>query len=235
MLGGVSTCLCWLTDHNKHVLQRQVMTENTGVLLKWEGRRHLEKPLSAVCHFCLIRWVERVSETKTHTSKTCCHRTATMRHSFDAVTELKTDSGRWWNDFRILPSLQNTHLYTGILPLTPLRKCSWWIFSQFSDCLHLVLCCFWSLGYTHKMVLARFRVFGEDSLASQWDNWGLIWLVVASVTRLISSCTRAHCSTQWDHSNQAHTGSPHSSLRAQRNLDEAWQEIYHVAKLYITK
>lgn len=27
---------CWLTDY-KHVLQRQVMTENTGVLLKWEG------------------------------------------------------------------------------------------------------------------------------------------------------------------------------------------------------
>lgn len=68
-LGCQSTCLCWLTDHNKHVLQRQVMTENIGVLLKWEGRRHLEKLLSVVCHFCLIRWVERVSETKTHTSK----------------------------------------------------------------------------------------------------------------------------------------------------------------------
>lgn len=46
-----STCLCRLTEHNKHVLQRRVMTENTGVLWKWEGKSHLEELLSVACLF----------------------------------------------------------------------------------------------------------------------------------------------------------------------------------------
>lgn len=33
----------WSVNQHKHALQRQVVTENTGVLLRREGRRHLEK------------------------------------------------------------------------------------------------------------------------------------------------------------------------------------------------
>lgn len=179
------------------------MTEISGVLLKWKERRHLEKPLSVVCHSCLFRCVGHESETQTYTSKPCCHRTAT-RHSVDAMTE-RTDSERWWNDFRILPSWQNTLAYF-----------NWFhkenVHDEYSHSFQtdFTLCCASGLthNYNHKIVLACFMVFGVESFASQWFNWELTGLVVASmsISRVlaslsISSCTRGHCSIQWAHSN----------------------------------
>lgn len=170
-----STSLRWLTDHNKQ--QRRVTRENTGVGLKWERRRHLEKLLSVVCRFCPLRWGR------------ACRKHKPRRHRPAVIVQQQWDvqSTLWrsWEQaqngeamfFRILPSLKHTHLYTGMmLTMTNILRLT----SPSAGLTH---------GYTHKMVLARFGVFGEESLARQGDNRELIGLAVASTTHFISVTT----------------------------------------------
>lgn len=120
----------WSVNQHKHVLQRQVVTENTGVLLRWEGRRHLEKLPSVVCDFWLTRWEECISETE-NTTWTCariethCHRTAQR----DIQPMLATDSEGWWNNFRVRPLLRK-HICA--LAHYDWSHCSLWMLSFFA-------------------------------------------------------------------------------------------------------